>query len=1829
MSNSIDQHIVGLDFDTSKFDKGIAKAESGLSKFQASLKASDSGSALSNVEQAISKVGKTLGPVASTVKKGLSSISAAASNIVSDVSAKLQTLGTIGKVTFAGMTAAVGGMIASGGIKRALNIEQAKFQLRGLGADVDEIMRNVNDAVTGTAYGLDQAAVVASQLTASGVQAGEGMTRILKGIAGVAAMTGRDFSEIGHIFTTVAGQGRMMTLQLRQLELSGINAAAKMAEMWGITEEEVRDMVTKGEVSFEMFSSAMSDAFGEHATKANETFRGSLSNVKAALSRIGEKFAAPGLEYLRDIFNSLRLVINEVNSQLDPLVNLFTKWGGINTSGIIGFLNDFNSALSESKILSTSLEVVTGLTDRLLTIASGIGGSIWEAIPNYFKDLPAMSSDIEKFGRGLSEIFNKIEAVPWRLSEGPLFEDINYKQLQEASKAVSHLLEPLSDSEYSQALDKFKKDFPEIAHRAEILGLSFSDLNTELDTSMGIIREDPIGHLNLEQLKEASELVSNILNAPAGEEREKAIDNLREKFPELSEAVRNSSTTFGDLKKQLDDTIATGNGPFSSFISKFRTWAHDFEFTNEQMEAFGNISKAFSTGMDSIGTVLSGLFDGIISAAVPALDFLVSKGIPDLVNGLSGFFEKMGGHLPTAQELADVFRNIGKNIGDFFTALKNGDTTFLTGITQGLKDFFGPLIEAAKNSGILSSLAQVAQNLFQTLFGPHDGEFTLGTLARQALDFFNNIPSMLMDALRNVGSFLKDFMSDLGLTFGDVLGAINTGMTIGFFLQLTTALHNFNETIKTDGVSAAKLLANILKETFGESVQKMFPNLEEIKNKVTGFMDGLQSTADEIVKSNFPQNVLKIAISIGILAASLWLISTIDPAKLAISLASIAGLFGGIVSLMESLESTFSEWSASKLTAFASIAVIILSIAGAAVLLTIAVEALAHTDFLKLAQGMGAVVVMIFGMVKALEVISDLEKGPFIQAAAALMGIATAMLLLVIPIEILGHTNFWSLVQGMVAIGLALAAMVGSLYAISKWGDGGKMIAGAFAMAGIATALLMMAAAIKLVGSMSWEELTAAFFGLSVALIALGGSLEMLNRAKIEPRQIAKIAAMFGLLIGAMTALTAMIAVFAAIGIEGVLTGLVGLAGGLIILIGAFAALGNISKGIQFETLAVELASMGAALLGLAQALSIMGSMSLDQMGVALLGLGGGLLMLGLAAAAMANAQSGAVAMFVMATAMLVLAPALMLLSSINLGNLAGSLILVGVAVGLFAVAASALSGAIPAMFLIATAFEELGIGALAVGLGLLGAAAAITLLSGVAAPALQKFLGTFEQLIPAITGFIEALILGLATLLPAFTALGISIITSLLTAIRSLLPELINTGITLILMFIQGLTYGLPMLLTAGFQLIISFVNGMAETIRSQHDALYQAGKNLFLALLEAMVDTLTSLATDLGGFIADIPAYLTGQKELFASAGTELATGAVDNAETAMQGMQGVGAEGATNFLAGFQSGDLSQMSTMFQPLTEGAELSMTDLGAISETGAAEFAAPWQNMGESFDMSSLGTSILGSFEGVDFGSVGQNKMSELLAPFQDTGGMSIAGTALGEAGADGFDSGASDMVSNAETKSSEAVASVSSKSGSGYSAGSSVGSNIGSGMYSGMGAWIGSIATRAAEMVRAAKAAADAEADSASPSKEMIKRGKWFGQGFEIGIRGMIPAVASTSADMVAAGKSAIDQTYSLMSDSVRRIDWDINPTIRPVLDLSDVQSGMSQLQGVMSSYNSMQLGAFGRVVTNPTEGAKPGIQNGSTYNFNLDYSAGDDAVTMFMELASMMQSFNRLEA
>ena len=92
-----------------------------------------------------------------------------------------------------------------------------------------------------------------------------------------------------------------------------------------------------------------------------------------------------------------------------------------------------------------------------------------------------------------------------------------------------------------------------------------------------------------------------------------------------------------------------------------------------------------------------------------------------------------------------------------------------------------------------------------------------------------------------------------------------------------------------------------------------------------------------------------------------------------------------------------------------------------------------------------------------------------------------------------------------------------------------------------------------------------------------------------------------------------------------------------------------------------------------------------------------------------------------------------------------------------------------------------------------------------------------------------------------------------------------------------------------------------------------------------------------------------------------------------------------------------------------------------------------------------------------------------------------------------------------------------------------------------------------------------------SKSPSKLTIQAGKWLGEGLIIGMGKMGNQVYKSGSTLGKTATKSLSSSISRISDMVST-DIDTQPTIRPVLDLSDVRSGASVLGNMLDMDSSI---------------------------------------------------------
>jgi tape measure domain-containing protein len=210
--------------------------------------------------------------------------------------------------TTAAFTAAVGKFVIAGGISRALNIEDAQAKLKGLGHDaqgVEKIMESALGAVRGTAYGLDAAATTAASAVAAGIKPGKELQKYLTLTADAATIAGVGMDEMGAIMNKVTTGGRAMTDNLNQLSDRGIPIFQWLQDEYKVSAEELRKMVSSGNVDAETFRRVIEKNIGGAALASGSTTRGAWANMQAAMARVGAAIVTDIIPRVRDGFGSM------------------------------------------------------------------------------------------------------------------------------------------------------------------------------------------------------------------------------------------------------------------------------------------------------------------------------------------------------------------------------------------------------------------------------------------------------------------------------------------------------------------------------------------------------------------------------------------------------------------------------------------------------------------------------------------------------------------------------------------------------------------------------------------------------------------------------------------------------------------------------------------------------------------------------------------------------------------------------------------------------------------------------------------------------------------------------------------------------------------------------------------------------------------------------------------------------------------------------------------------------------------------------------------------------------------------------------------------------------------------------------------------------------------------------------------------------------------------------------------------------------------------------------------------------------------------------------
>lgn len=647
-----------------------------------------------------------------------------------------------------------------------------------------------------------------------------------------------------------------------------------------------------------------------------------------------------------------------------------------------------------------------------------------------------------------------------------------------------------------------------------------------------------------------------------------------------------------------------------------------------------------------------------------------------------------------------------------------------------------------------------------------------------------------------LGTILEGLASG-ALTVGNILGKLgNIAINVaGKILELATNANLLN--LAFAGITAkgmygiASGIAGIGLSIFGagKTVKEFAENVEAVGKVIKGF-----------AFKEYSEGIKEIAISIGILAVSMAVLSGIDSNNLwnvtmAITAlgATLFAITAGIMVLADKL--TFSKSIIGSFLESLKLKMILdkasssmIKMSAAVLILSFSIEKFAKiTENGYLLEGIvgvaGAIVTLCGGLALLGRVCPKLPSH-----SRSLLMLAASVGILALSVEKMSSLTFQQWAQGLVGIGAAITI-------ISKAAT--MLASSAPSLSKGTTALIMMAAAVRILvpaieqlGSMGIEEIVKGLGSVAGALLVF---VEIAKMMTVSVGQVLAGSAAMILMGAAINAIVGPLQVLGQMPTNELITGLLSIGGALLEFTLVLKLMGSMAASVILGASAILI--MSTSILMVAKAIKSLGALATDELikglvglGVALVGLSAALIALGsLGPIVLAGAAAmllGSVSVLTLAGAISVLTPALKTLVELDalditmtLLALAGGFIALGAVTGILGLVSPLIAGTAISFGLLGGALVILSPALLALkGVGLGDIARELFSFGGAS---LVAGAGAAVMLLSAagVTSFSFAL-LGLAG---AITALGAAIENA------KALADIFNAGRNLIGNFISG----------------------------------------------------------------------------------------------------------------------------------------------------------------------------------------------------------------------------------------------------------------------------------------------------------------------------------------------------------------------------------------------------------------------------------------------------------
>lgn len=940
-----------------------------------------------------------------------------------------------------------------------------------------------------------------------------------------------------------------------------------------------------------------------------------------------------------------------------------------------------------------------------------------------------------------------------------------------------------------------------------------------------------------ELLTEVSDTFSAVINASA-DARNKMLQDWKDLGGRtmMIEAVKNVFEGLVSVAKPVREAFneifppMTGK-QLAEITERIRDLTAKFKMGEESSKNLKNTFKGVFAVLDIVGQAFKAVAGGVgelISLFLPA-----GNGVLSLTGNFGEYLVK----LDETVKKTDIF---GKAVSTVVDIVKTA-ITFVKTAGDKVKEFGKVAGEKFDFPGFElfhSFLERVHDRMAQ--IGDGAGKMKSGVIVAfemmgEALEKckFLQVLEALWNAVKAIGGGIADLLgsmiSGLGKAdFNGIIDLLNGIATGGLFIAISNFLNS-----KADKKGIFGFIESL--------VESPLSQVGDILNSAKSVLDGVRESFEAYQTNLKAGTLIKIATAIGILAASIVAIATIDSDKLSASLGAITVLFANLLGAMAIFEKIAgSKTKVSKAcTAMIAMSVAVSILAGA-------LKKVSDLDWGELARGLVGIAGLTTIVVASSKAMASGQK-QVMKGATSLIVFGAAIKILASACKDLSKLQWDELGRGLTGVGVLFAEMAVFLR-VAKFN--GKMISTATGIVILAAAMKVLASACKDLGQMEWSEIGKGLAGIGGLLAEFAVFTNLAGNAKhVMSTGVALIA------IGAaMKIFASAVKDFGQLQWDEIGRGLTAMGGALAEVAIAVNLMPKNMIGIG-----TGLVIVGAALEIIANCMSKFGGMQWEEIGRGLTVMGGALAELAISLNFMKGTLGGSAALLVASGALAVLAPVLSILGALSWEAIAKGLISIAGAFSIIGVAGAVLTPLVPTILALSGAFALIGVGVLTIGAGLLAAgtglsslAIGFTALATAGAAGATAIVAALTVIVTGIAGLIPAVLTKvgegiiaickvIAAGAPAIGEAVKAVILTLIDVFVSCVPQLADGALQLVVGVLAALATYTPQIVDIAFKFLIGILEGIASNLPS----LIKAGIDVLMAFFTGVVDSLSGIDT------------------------------------------------------------------------------------------------------------------------------------------------------------------------------------------------------------------------------------------------------------------------------------------------------------------------------------------------------------------------------------------------